>query len=138
MRQSMLCLLLCAMPFLGCSCAMHGAVTQWNGLVGAAGDPVYLNTTTKVGFNLLVVLPFLGNTDLGAMVGEATKNIRKQGGDYVRVVQASTENYWYGLPPLTWVVTPMVSSLVVEYRPSETALLKAQRASPEHALDDDD
>jgi hypothetical protein len=135
MRQSMWWLLLCALSFAGCSCAMHGTANEWNGLVGAAGDPVYLNTTSKVGFNLLVVLPFLGDTKLGGMVDEATRNIRRQGGDYVRVIQGSTENYWYGFPPFTWIVTPVISSLVVEYRPSEKTLLEQQRASPEPDLD---
>jgi hypothetical protein len=128
MRQSMLWCFVSAMLFLGSSCAMHGKADQWNSLVGAAGDPVYLNTTTKVGFNLLVVIPFLGDTNLGGMVNDATKNIRQQGGNYVRVVQGNTENYWYGLPPFTWVITPVVSSLVIEYKPSEEALREGRQA----------
>jgi len=124
MRQSMLCFCLFAMAFLGCSCAMHGAVHEWNGLVGAAGDPVRLDTTTKVGFRFLVVIPFVGDMSLGRMVEQATKNIRQQGGNYLRVIQSNSENYWFAFPPFTWIVTPVVNSLVVEYRPSEKAVLE--------------
>jgi hypothetical protein len=103
---------------------MHGAVHEWNGLVGAGGDPVRLDTTTKVGFRFLVVIPFVGDMSLGSMVEQATKNIRQQGGNYLRVIQSNSENYWFAFPPFTWIVTPVVSSLVVEYRPSEKALLE--------------
>jgi hypothetical protein len=114
------------------SCAFHKTADQWNGLVGPAGEPVYLNATTKVGFHLLVFLPFIGKTGLDGMVEEATEEVRKDGGDFVRVVQSNSDNYWYALPPITWVVTPVVHSLVVEYRPLvKTAwLLPAAGARP--------
>ncbi len=51
------------------------------------------------------------------MVAEATRDIRADGGDFLRVVQNNEDNYWYALPPITWVVTPVVHTLVVEYRP---------------------
>jgi hypothetical protein len=107
--------------FLACllngACAFHKTADQWNGLVGPAGAPVHLNSTTKVGINFVVFLPFLGKTGIAGMVEEATEEIREDGGNFVRVVQSTSENYWYALPPITWVLTPVVHSLVVEYRP---------------------
>jgi hypothetical protein len=108
---------LCLACLLNGSCAFHKTADRWNGLVGPAGQPVYLNATTKVGFHFLVFLPFLGRTGLDGMVEEATQQIRNEGGDFVRVVQSDSQNYWYALPPVTWVITPVVNSLVVEYRP---------------------
>jgi len=111
-------------PLVCGSCVIHGTADHWNGLVNADGHPAYLNTTTKLGFKLLVVIPFLGKTDLDGLVKDATADIAEQRGDYIRVVQSTSENYWYGLPPLTWIVTPVITTLTVEYRPSAQALLK--------------
>ena len=40
---------------------------------------------------------------------------KEQGGDNVRVFQAATENYWYGFPPFTWIVTPVISTVAADY-----------------------
>ena len=117
MRQQALWLWLALACVLSSSCAFHKTAAEWNGLVGPTGDPVYLKSTTKVGFHLLVFFPFLGRTGLDGMVDEATQEVRTDGGNFIRVVQSISDNYWYALPPLTWVVTPVVHTLVVEYRP---------------------
>jgi hypothetical protein len=117
MRQRTLWLGLVLTCVLTGSCAFHRTADEWNSLVGPSGEPVYLNSTTKVGFRLLVFLPFLGRVNLDGMVAEATQDIRADGGDFLRVVQSNEDNYWYALPPVTWIVTPVVHTLVVEYRP---------------------
>ena len=110
------------MVMMSSSCALHGTADNWNGLVNQAGKEVYLDSTTKVGFNFLMVIPGLGRTSLDGMVEEATKNISKQNGNFVRVIQGSTENYWYGFPPFTWIFTPVLSTLTVDYRQSAEAI----------------
>lgn len=116
------CIWVLLVPVLCGSCALHSTANEWNGLVDKSGKPVHLDSTTKVGFNFLIVLPFAGRTNLDGMVNDATKNIKKLGGNYVRVIQGNSENYWYGFPPFTWIITPVVSTLVVEYQPTEEAL----------------
>lgn len=125
-----LCLLLLVL-FNG-SCAFHKKATDWNGLVGSDGKEVHLNSTTKVGFNALVFFPFVGDIGLDGMVEDATEEIREDGGDYARVVETRSDNYWYALPPITWVVTPVVRSLTVEYRPgTETGWLSQRQEDSE-------
>ena len=102
---------------LASGCAFHTIADEWHERVGPDGEPVYYTSTTKVGLNLLVVVPFLGDTGIGGMVEDLTENIAEQDGNYVRIVQGSSENYWYGFPPFTWIVTPVVSTLAAEYRP---------------------
>jgi hypothetical protein len=113
------------------SCALHGTADEWNGLVNNDGRMVFLDSTTKVGLNFFVVIPGIGRTNLDGMVKEATANIREQNGNYIRVIQGSSENYWYGLPPLTWIFTPVISTLTVEYRPSSAALRKNEEPRTE-------
>jgi hypothetical protein len=98
-------------------CAFHTTATEWHDRLGPDGEPVYYTSTTKVGVNFLVGISFLGDTGIGGMVDEVTANIAAQNGDRVRIVQGSTENYWYGFPPFTWILTPVVSTLAAEYRP---------------------
>ena len=104
------------------SCTFYSTAVDWNGRVGPNGRPVHYRTGTRVGLNLLVLLPFLGRTDVNEMVGLMTESVKADDGDVVRVVQAGTENYWYGWSPLTWIVTPVISTIDVEYEPSASKL----------------
>jgi hypothetical protein len=115
---------LCAL--LG-ACAMHSTATQWNGRVGPDGEPVFYASSTKVGMNLLVAVPFLGDLDLDGQVDSMTEDLAERGGDRVRIVQGSTETYWYGFPPVTWVLTPVVTTLTAEYRPSDDEIRSVLR-----------
>ena len=107
-------------------CAFHSTADRWNGRVGPNGEPVYLKSTTSVGLNLLVILKLFGSTDTVGMIDELTAEIGEEGGDRVRVIQSTSENYWYGFPPLTWILTPVVTNVAAEYEPSEEARLATE------------
>lgn len=103
-------------------CAFHSTAREWNGLVGESGEPTYMKSTTNVGVNLFVVFTVLGSTNVPRMVDELTAEIAAEGGDRVRIIQSESENYWYGFPPLTWFVTPVVTTVAADYAPSEATL----------------
>lgn len=115
-----------ALLSLTTACSFHSTATHWNGRVDESGKPVFVKTTTNIGFNLAIILPLMGNTTIDAMIDEATRAIAEDDGDYVRVIQSSSENYWYGWSPFTWVLTPIVTDVALEYRPSELAWQEAQ------------
>jgi hypothetical protein len=104
------------------ACSFHSTATHWNGMYDADGKPVFVKTTTNVGFNLLILLPIAGNTTIDSMIDETTAEIAREGGSRVRLVQSGSENYWYGWSPFTWVLTPVVTDVVIEYEPSKVAL----------------
>ena len=112
-----LALILCTALMAGCT--FHSTASRWNERVGPDGEPVFYQTVTKVGFNLFIILPFIGYTDIDTMVGELTSDIAAKDGDIVRIVQGDSENYWYGWSPFTWIVTPVVTTLAADYRPSQ-------------------
>lgn len=116
MRLCNLCVLLLA---LTPACAFHSVASHWNGRVGPDGQPVFVRSVTNVGFNVFVFLPLLGNTTVDEMIDECTAAIAEQDSDYVRVIETSSENYWHGFPPFTWIFTPVITNVGVEYRPSE-------------------
>lgn len=108
------------------ACTLHSTATEWHRRVGIDGNPVFLATTTIYGLNLLVLLPFVGDTRTANVVDEATARIAAAGSDRVRVVETEFANYWFALPPLSWLVTPVSGSVSIEYTPSTKELVAAQ------------
>jgi hypothetical protein len=117
----------CAVALLG-GCAFHSTATHWNGTLGPDGYPVFYAATTKLGVQLFVAVPFLGDLGIDGQVDSLTSTVAKRGGNHVRIVQSTSTNYWYGLPPVTWVFTPVVSTVNAEYRPSEGEIRAILRA----------
>ena len=109
---------------LSCSCTLHSTATDWSGLVGSNGYPIFVKSSTNIGINLGVVIPVLGHTTMISMVGEVAEEIADEHGNRVRVIESSVENYWYGVPPLTWFLTPVLTTVTMEYEPGIEELNK--------------
>jgi len=119
MRRSFLALLVVASPLFS-GCVFFSKAKDWNNLTGLDRQPTTYITTTKVGLNLLVIIPFMGDMGIGGLVRDMTENIKEEeGGDEVRIVQGGSENYWYGWPPFTWILTPVISTVAAEYIPNK-------------------
>ena len=112
---------------LSSGCAFHTTAKDWNGLKGIDGKPAYYEKTTKVAFNLLIAVPLIGNVGIDGMVRDLTADIAEVNGDNVRIVQGSSENYWYGFPPFTWVLTPVVTTVSAEYTPDREIYVRDQQ-----------
>jgi len=118
-----------ALPVLALAgCAFHSTATHWNGNLGADGQPVWVITSSYVGCNLFIMVPLFGRTTIDEMVDAATRRITSQGGSNVRLVETETNNYWYGVPPLSWLFLPVVTSISFEYRPTPEAIAAAAAA----------
>ncbi len=102
-------------------CAFHSTATEWHGRVGLRGEPVHVKSTTSVGVNLFIVFRLVGGTNVDGMIDELTEAIAEEGGDRVRIIQTSTENYWYGFPPFTWILTPVITNVAADYEPAPEA-----------------
>jgi hypothetical protein len=114
---------------LGASgCAFTTTARDWNGLHGVEGKPRYYASATKVGVKLLSVIPFLGDMGISGLTEHLTGDIREEGGNEVRIVQGTEESYFYGFPPFTWVVTPVISTVAMEYTPDPEVYAKDQAA----------
>lgn len=107
------------------ACAFHTTATRWNGHLGPDGKPVFVLNSKFVGFQLLIAVPFVGSTQVDRMIDESTAWIRSHEGEHLRLVETETNNYWYAIPPFTWLFTPVGTSVTFEYRPSAGALAAA-------------
>lgn len=120
-KQIGLCSLLVAVAF-ATGCTLPSTSTRWNGLVGPHGKPVYVKSHTNIGLNLAIFVPFLGSTTLSKQIDELTQEIADENGDVVRMIESAKENYWYGFPPFTWIVTPVITTVTADYQPDPTLL----------------
>ena len=105
-------------------CTMTSTAKQWNGRVGPNSKPIYVKSHKTVGVNLLVFIPVLGATTMSKQIDGLTKEIETEKGDVVRMIETSSENYWYGWPPFTWVLTPVITTVTADYEPSPDVLAK--------------
>lgn len=111
---------------LAAGCSLHSTATHWNKRVGPDGKPVFIQSSTNIGFNVFIAIPFLGNITLDTMMDEASAAIATEDGDHLRTIESGSENYWYGFPPFTWIITPVLTTVSVEYQPSAAALQKVE------------
>src|SRR5262245_31553688 len=105
-------------------CTLTSTSKQWNNRVGENGKPVYIKSHSNIGMKLLIFIPVLGHTTMPKEINRVTKDIAAENGDVVRVIETSSENYWYGWPPFTWVLTPVITSVSADYQPSAEVLAK--------------
>jgi hypothetical protein len=115
------------------ACTLHDTSTRWNGRVGIGGKQIFVKTSTNIGFNLGIVLPVLGNITTDRMIDAATAEIARDGSNHLRVIQTTSENYWYGFPPFTWIVTPVITEVAIEYQPSPIELARVANEEDEDA-----
>src|SRR5262245_58663025 len=90
--------------------------------VGPNAKPVYVKSHTTVGFNLGIFIPLVGSTTLPKQIDRLTQEIQAENGNVVRMIETSRENYWYGWPPFTWVLTPVITTVTADYEPSPDVL----------------
>ena len=98
------------------SCTFHSTATHWNGRVGPDGKAVHAKSTKNIGVNAAVVIPLLGSTNIDHMVNDLTAEIASENGNNVRLIETDTEVYWYGFPPFTWIITPVVTTVTADYQ----------------------
>jgi hypothetical protein len=108
------------------ACAFSTQAKDWSGLQGLDGKPTYYIKTTKVGLNLFIAVPLIGNMSISGLTRDLTSDIRARGGNEVRIVQGTSEAYFYGWPPFTWVITPVISTVAAEYTPNEETYRRDQ------------
>jgi hypothetical protein len=122
--------LLCSLGMTGC--AIRSTARDWNGLKGLDDQPTYYTSTTKVGIKLLIVIPFIGDMGISGLTKDLTADIKKEGGNDVRIVEGTSESYFYGWPPFTWIITPVLSTVSAEYTPDPERYAQDQAHFEEH------
>ena len=91
------------------ACSLTQEAKHFNGLTTPSGSPATYQVTTNYALHLLFGWkPLLGNASVDRTIGDFTAAARKQGGSRFRVADRSCTAYWIILPPISFVLTPVI------------------------------
>lgn len=108
--RNVLCIgLLLAFAVLS-GCSMTSQATDFNGLATPDGSATHVSTT-NVAVHLLFDRPVVGDASLQQIVADHTAAVKQAGASKVRIVQSNVTTYWWILPPISFVVHPVVSNV---------------------------
>lgn len=100
---------------LSSGCTSTSVNQKFNGLTTPDGPPVgHLNTSKYAVHLLFGALPFLGNASIEDTLDAMTRKAKESGADQIRIVQSQKTIYWFVLPPISFVVTPVVSNIAAD------------------------
>ena len=92
-------------------CTMTKKATDFNGLTDLDGRQVMHQSTTNVAVHLLFKRPLVHDATLQRTVADFTAEADSSGASGVRIVQSSKKTYWWVLPPISFVVHPVVTNV---------------------------
>ena len=102
---------------LGPSCITHSTATEFNGVNGMRGVPVEYQATTSYALHGLFVFPLWGNGTLDHTIDAFTKEAAANGATRTRISQTSSFTYWFILPPISFFVHPVVTTVYGDVEP---------------------
>ena len=91
-------------------CSMTSKATDFSGLSTPYGPATHVNTT-NVAINLLFTKPIVGDASLQKTVADCTTEAKATGATKMRLVQSDSSTYWWILPPISFVVQPVVTTV---------------------------
>jgi hypothetical protein len=93
------------------ACVSHSAATEFHGVAGVRGVPIEYQTTTSYAIHGLFVFPLLGDARKSSVVDAFAEEAAARGASRQRIAQTSSLTYWFILPPISFFVHPVVTSI---------------------------
>lgn len=94
-------------------CSMTSRASDFSGLTTPDGTAVHLNTTNYA-IHWLFAKPLLGDASLQRTVRDCTGEAKSSGASKVRLVQSSRITMWWILPPISFVVHPVITNVAAD------------------------
>ena len=91
-------------------CTMTSAARDYSGLQIPEGAPKAHVNTTNVAVHFLFSKPIWGDATLPTVVKDCTTAAKGEGATKIRLVQSNVSTYWWILPPISFVVQPVVAN----------------------------
>jgi len=92
-------------------CVTHSHAESFSGVNGLRGEPIEYQTTTSYALHGLFVFPMLGSAKKTATLEAFTAEAAERGGTRFRVTQTSSFTYWFILPPISFFIHPVVTTV---------------------------
>ncbi len=100
-----------ALSALTSSCVMHSAATEFHGVAGVRGVPIEYQTTTSYAIHGLFIFPLIGDARKSSVVDAFAEEAAARGASRQRIAQTNSLTYWFILPPISFFVHPVVTSI---------------------------
>jgi hypothetical protein len=95
---------------LASGCSSTSMAKDFNGLTTPDGKATHVSTT-NIAVHMLFSKPVWGNATLEETVSCCTKAAKDDGASKIRIVQSDVTTYWWVLPPISFVIHPVVSNV---------------------------
>ncbi len=91
-------------------CSTTSTASNFSGLTTPDGGAKHLSTT-NIAVHVLGAGPVWGDATLEGSVADHTAAAKKGGAGKVRIVQSNVNTYWWLLPPITFIIHPVVTTI---------------------------
>lgn len=108
--KCILCLIVVAAFVFLSGCTMTSAARNYSGLQIPEGTPKAHVNTTNVAIHVLFSKPIWGDSTLPAVIRDCTAAAKAEGATKIDLVQSNVSTYWWLLPPITFVIHPVVAN----------------------------
>ena len=110
MRRALLLMTVCVV-LAAVGCSWTNTAKDFGGLQDADGNAVTHVSTSKLAVHLLFKEPVLGDATLEATGAAFADGVKDAGGARFRIVQSGTTTYWWVLPPVSFVIHPVLTNI---------------------------
>ncbi len=100
-----------ALVALTSACVSHSTATEFHGVAGVRGVPIEYQTTTSYAIHGLFVFPLIGDARKSSVVDAFAEEAAARGASRQRIAQTSSFTYWFILPPISFFIQPVVTTV---------------------------
>jgi hypothetical protein len=111
MRKNFLGILIFLLLFETAGCAGSSKMTDYEGMTTPYGRPLAHIHTTRVAFHLFTRFPLFGNASVHRATHDFMMQAKSLGATKINIDHTERVNYWFGFPPFTFLLTPVISSV---------------------------
>ena len=110
MKKAMALLVVLTALTMFSGCSTTTVAKDFNNLGTPDGKAVHVSTS-NIALHLLMSKPLAGDASLEKTVADFTAASKTEGASKVRIVQSNCTKLWFLLPPITFVITPVLSNV---------------------------
>ena len=110
MKKNIMVLTLGLIIMIGSGCAFT-KIADYNGITPYGGEKAVQVHQTNIDLTLLFKSPLIGDASIQTTLDQASKAATAAGAKEMRTFRAKSSTLWYVLPPLSFVVHPVITTV---------------------------
>lgn len=111
MRKCFLGIFFLGLAILLNSCSSKYKMTDYEGLTTPYGKPLGHIHVSRLAFHLLGKFSVVGNASINKTTTDFLNEAKALGAKKVLIEHTERTSYWFGFPPFTLLITPVITSV---------------------------